>query len=135
MAHSIFFDLSSTYEMRYLWSDILTSPSVFGVIVFAVMALGVVAAPRDRFVRICAVWAAVSAVLFCGVQWGVDESPLFGLYFAWAFLPLFQKGFQFILEKLRWNERIAYGCLLASMFVVNLSTLIHIGKFFRTLFF
>lgn len=132
MAHSIFFCLPSAHGTKYLWADILESPSALGAAAFAVMALGVLSAPRDRFVQICAVWAGICAVLFCGVQWSVHESPLFGLYFAWAFLPLFQKGFQVILEKLRWDERIAYGCLLVPMFVVNLSMLIDIGKFFRS---
>ena len=136
MAHSIFFGLSSTaYETRYFWTDVLESPSVPGVAVFVVMALGAFVNRQDHFTRACAIWVGVSAVLFCAVQWSVDESPLFGLYFAWAFLPLFQKGVQFILEKLRLNERIAYGFLIAAMFVVNLSVLIDIGKFFRTIAF
>lgn len=133
MAHSIIYCLSSTSGTKYLWADVLESPSVLGAVVFAVMLLGVLSSKRERFVRICVVWAAVSVILFCGVRWSVHESPLFGLYFTWAFVPLFQKGFQFILDKLHWNGRIAYSCLLVSMLVVNLSMLIDIGKYLRTL--
>lgn len=133
MAHSVFFFLPSTCETRYMWADVLGSPSVLGAVVFAVMLLGLLSSPRDRFTRVCAVWTVVPVILFCAVKWSVDESPLFGLYFAWAFLHLFRRGFQVILEKLRLNEKIAYGCLIVSMLAVNLSTLIDIGKFLRTL--
>ncbi len=134
MVHGAFLGLSSvSSDEKYLWTDVLNKPSVIGLVILFIAFLGFISNRRDHFARICAVWTVFAAILLCLVQWSVHESPLFSVYFAWALIPLFQNGFQCILEKFHWNERIAYSCILFPMLAVNLTVLIDIGKFLHTL--
>ncbi len=131
MVHSVFLDLSSVVDydkVIYYWPDVLNKPSILGIVISAIVFLGFLMNLKDRFTQICFVWAGVSVILFCVFQWSVIESPLFGIYFAWALISLFQKGFQAILEKFHWKEQTAYCCILFPMLAVNLLLLIDIGK-------
>lgn len=92
-------------------------------------ALGILVSFKEPFTRICCVWLGFSVILFCIVQWCVTGSPLFSILFTWALIPLFQKGFQFIIDKCHWKQNIAYGILLFFILVINIVSLIDIGNF------
>lgn len=131
MVHGSFLGISSESGQQYVWTHILDSVSVLGVILLGVIAVGLVSNWRDRFVRFCAVWVAAGLVLFVGVQWSVQESPLFSLYFSWALIPLFQKGLQFIIDRLHRKDRTVYLALILPMFVINAVQIADIGIFLK----
>lgn len=139
MVHGAFLSSSSVFapnyiqQTSYIWADILNAPSVIGLVLLAVIVLGILTNFKDPFIKLCSIWAGVSVLLFCVFQWSVHESPLFSIYFTWALVSLFQKGFQFLIEKFHWKERIAYCALLFPMLVINIVTLIDIGKFLETI--
>ncbi len=133
MIHGIFLPLSSTRESVYIWTDILDTPSLMGIIIITVAILGAFISYRKPFMRLCTVWMGISILLFGFFQWSVQESPLFSIYFAWAVIPLFQAGFQYIIEKLHWKEQIAYYSILVPMFVINVLNIIDIANFLKRL--
>ena len=131
MVHGSFLGMSSTTDSAYLWTDIMGSLSVFGVIILVVILVGVIVNWKDHFVRICTIWTSCSFLLFIVFHWSVHESPLFSIYFSWAMIPLFQKGIQFIIQKLHWKEKVVYSAILIPMAVVNVLTVIDIGVFLK----
>lgn len=133
MIHGIFLPLSSTRETVYIWTDILNTPSVIGLIIVAIAVLGAFVSNKKPFMRLCTVWMGIAIILFCIFQWSVHESPLFSIYFAWAVIPLFQAGFQYIIEKFHWKEHIAYYSLLIPMFIINVLNIIDIANFLKLL--
>lgn len=133
MAQGIFLPLSSKAGKTYFWTDIIHGISLVGGVIFAIIVIGFLRNYNDRFIRACGVWIAVGVVLFGIFQWGVKESPLFSIYFAWAAIPLFQRGMQSIIQKMRWKERNIYAAILTALLVVNIVAILEIGKFLATL--
>ncbi len=133
LVHGVFLGLTSEAKGDYMWEDILDKPSIVGIVFLAFIILGILVNFREQFVKLCAIWGCVAIILFCVIQWGVYESPLFSIYFAWAFIPMAQKGFQFIIEKLHWKENVAYLSFLIPMFVVNIVNVIDIDNYLRAL--
>lgn len=132
MIHGSFLGLPSVEaEGSYTWSNVLERPSLLGLVLLAILLLGIITNRREPFVQLCALWLGVAVVLFCAFQWSIHESPLFSLYFSWALIPLFQKGFQFLVDRFSWREAIAYRCILFPMLLVNLLVLVDIGLFLR----
>ncbi len=132
MVQGAFLGISSEIgNGKYLWIDVLGKLSLLGVLITAVMAVGIVVGRKQHFLRICTVWTAAALVLFVGVQWSVHASPLFSVYFAWAFLPLFQKGLQWGIERLKLKESVVYGVVFSVMGVINLATMIDIARFLK----
>lgn len=124
--------LNQTRDLSYLWTDNLGSPPAIGLAIIAVIVLGIFVNYKDPFIKLCSVWAGFSIVLFLIFQWSVHESPLFSIYFSWALVPLFQKGFQALVERFHWKERAAYGALLILILAINLATLVDIGMFLES---
>lgn len=129
MVHGMLLPLDAVKEPGYIWADILNTPSMIGVIVLAVMVLGFFVSCQESFSKICFVWTGFSVILICMFQWSTQESPLFSILFTWAWIPLFQKGFQFVIDKCHWKQNIAYGILLIFVFSINIVSLIDIGKY------
>lgn len=132
MVHGAFLSLSSKSGEEYLWADITHSVSLVGCVIFATVIIGLISNYKDKFIKLCAIWMSAGIVLFGIFQWGVKESPLFSIYFAWAAIPLFQKGIQIIIEKMRWKETVVYPSIIATMLTINVLTIIDIGKFLQT---
>mgnify|MGYP006943367000 CR=1 FL=1 len=117
LVHGAFLGISSENSAgKYIWTDVLGKISLLGVIIFVFMVLGVIVSRKEHFTRLCAVWTVSAFVLFVGFQWSVHASPLFSIYFAWAFIPLFQKGLQFVIEKLHLKEKAVYTVLITAIF-------------------
>lgn len=133
MVQGIFLPLASKAGKTYFWTDIIHGISFIGGAILVIIIIGFLRNYKDRFVRACGVWLTVGVVLFGVFQWSVKESPLFSIYFAWAAIPLFQHGVQFIIQKMRWKERNAYAIILTAMLVVNIAAILEIGKFLATL--
>lgn len=129
MIHGIILPLSAQKDWAYIWTDILDTPSIIGIVVLAVAILGFFVTAKDSFSKICFLWLGFSIVLICIVQWSVHESPLFSILFAWAVIPLFQKGFSFIIKKCHWNQYVAYGVLIIPILAINIASMIDIWKF------
>lgn len=122
---------TSTYGPTYVWVDIINNISVLGCVFVVVMMIGVYTCYKNRFIKTCAVWGIISIWLFFVVRWGIWESPLFSIYFSWAFIPMFQKGFQWIINKFNVPEKVAYGSLITAMLVVNFLTVLDINMFMK----
>ena len=123
--------LTSTVDSRYLWTDILSSASLIGILALALALVGIVVNRKEHFVRICAIWLICGLVLFVVFQWSVHASPLFSIYFSWAIIPLIQKGLQFLSEKMHWKEKLVYACVLFPMLIVNVINVMDIGIFLK----
>ena len=132
LVHGAFLGISSENSAgKYIWTDVLGKISLLGVIIFVFMVLGVIVSRKEHFTRLCAVWTVSAFVLFVGFQWSVHASPLFSIYFAWAFIPLFQKGLQFVIEKLHLKEKAVYTVLITAIFALNLVNIIDISIFLK----
>lgn len=129
MIHGIILPLSAQKDWAYIWTDILDTPSIIGIVVLTVAILGFFVTAEDSFSKICFLWLGFSIVLICIVQWSVHESPLFSILFTWAVIPLFQKGFSFIIKKCHWNQYVAYGVLIIPILAINIASMIDIWKF------
>lgn len=129
MIHGVMFPLSAVKGASYCWTDICDTPSFIGAVVLVVTAFGIFVSFREPFYRICLVWLSFSIILFCVIQWSTQESPLFSILFTWALIPLFQKGFQSIIDRQRWKPCIAYGILLGFILMISTVSLIDIGNY------
>lgn len=133
MIHGAFLPLATQHGERYLWTNVTQGASLIGYAILAVLLIGVVAEHKDSFVKLCTVWTAAGFILLGVFQWGVWESPLFSIYFAWALVPLFQKGLQCLVDGLNWREEIFYPVVLTTLLIVNAWALLDIGGFLTTL--
>lgn len=131
MIHGCFLALPSIQNHGYTWQNILENVSCFSVILLAVVLLGAVVGRKEQFIRACTVWLAFAAVFIFVLRWSVHESPLFSIYFSWALIPLFQRGIQFLIDRLHLPERISYSFLLLAMLAVNVAQMVNIGIFLR----
>lgn len=133
LVQGAFIGLSSAVidNSKYLWTNILDDISGLGVVILIVIIIGIIKNKNDCFVKFCTAWSVFAVILFFCVQWSVHESPLFSIYFSWAFIPLFQKGLQSIIDKMKWKEMYFYTIIIISMFVVNVLTMIDIGLFLK----
>lgn len=76
------------YAGRYIWTDATLALNRTGIEVMLIVAVGAVLKRKEYFYRLCAMWAGFAVVMVCVFRWAPDVSPLFGLCFLWAFLPL-----------------------------------------------
>ena len=131
MIQSCFLALPSIQNHGYTWKNILENVSFIAIILLAVVLLGAVVGRKEQFIRTCTVWLVVAAALIFVFRWSVHESPLFSIYFSWALIPLFQRGVQFLIDRLRLPERVSYSFLLITMLAVNVAQLVTIGIYLR----
>lgn len=140
MIHGCFFSLSSVEgtnwcnEPCYTWNGVITGCSVVSVILIVVMLIGFFADRKDNFSKICIIWVVFSVVLFMGAKWSAVESPLFSIYFSWAFIPLFYKGLHFFCRKFHLKEHYVCAAVFATMIIVNTMNIISIGNFLKTFY-
>lgn len=118
--------LPSVSGKTFTWMNITGRFSVFGIIVAGIMLLGLWTDRKNVFTRLCGIWFVAAPILFIVIRWSVDESPLFGLYFSWAFISLFQKGLRFIARKIHWNERMVFAAVSCLMLIANTVNMAHI---------
>ena len=117
----------------YMWGDPLSQVPRLSVLLLALILVGAAVRWKEPFTKYCALWLAGAAVLLIAAQWAIHVSPLFGVYFFWVLIPLFQQGLQFCVEKFRWRERAVYGGVLISMLAVNAAVMLDVAKFLRGL--
>ena len=131
MVQGCFLSLSSeiTSKGKYIWFDIIDKISIIGLIILIIIIIGIIFNHKDRFTKICILWAFISFLLFVLYKWSVHESPLFSIYFSWAFIPLFQKGIQSIINKFKLKENYVYYSIITLMLIINSVDLINIIKF------
>ena len=79
--------------------------------------------------RIAFLWIIFSIVLFVVLNWAPHESPLFGILFSWALIPLFKLGVDWLIKKWGMHKKIVYGVILSVMLMINLAVLPDIHKF------
>ena len=130
MIHGSFLTLDTKINDKYNWVKIMDKVSVIGIIVFVIMMIGALKNRKDKFTQSCVVWTIVSIMLIIVAHWSVHESPLFSLYFLWAFIPLFQKGLDVLIDKFKWNDKYVYYPIIFIMLVINILNMLNILNFF-----
>ena len=129
MVQSSFVALSSTASDRYLWTSVTSDITVFSMALILLMAVGAFSHREEKFVKICSLWSLFSVVLFVGLNWAPHESPLFAVYFSWAFIPLVKCGIDTVTDRFSIHERIVYVVMLSVMLLVNVAALTEIHKY------
>lgn len=134
LVHGSFLGITSHVDgKKYIWVDVLGKASVIGIVIILFMLIGIAVGRKSLFTRMCAVWTVAAAILFIGFQWSVHASPLFSVCYAWAFIPLFCSGADFIAERLKASKKAVYSVIISGMTVINLLNMIEIYQFLKTL--
>ena len=99
-----------------------TGFSIVGIGLLITAIMGFILNRKDKFAKICFIWAMFSFVLLFLLGWGTAENGLFlySFYFGWAFLCLIYKLIESICKK---HEKIQYGIYsiaIITMLLVNL---------------
>lgn len=92
--------------------------TLFGLIVFWVVILGIVKNIKQRDTQFFAFWVGFSFVFVVFIGYGVGCIPLFALYFSWAIVPLFIKGINSIIKK-DVIKNVVYSILALMMIYTN----------------
>ena len=86
-----------------------------------------------KFFRICAAWLVFSFIFVVILGWLPYESPLFGLYFSWAVIPLFKFGADALMKLFNMKPKPIYTVLLCSMLFINIAAMFDIAAFINAL--
>lgn len=105
------------------WDGLLYRVNFLGVLL--IIAILIVMAKRyKRFeVKGAFSWFVFSILLILLAGWSIDESPLFSIYFAWAFVIIFTEFLQIIDEKEKSNGKI-YPVTLIGLLLLNCTTIL-----------
>lgn len=114
---------------RYLWKDLMEHISVIGLVICTVVSIGGIVNRKSMQCKVFITWSLFSLILFIILNWAINESPLFSIYFSWAFIPLFVMGMDYIIEKFKMNFKLVYVIIFILMLIVNVSTLYDIACF------
>lgn len=129
MVHSSFVALSSVASDRYLWTAVTSGITILSMVLILLMVIGAVSHWKERLVRICSLWAVFSVILFVLLNWSPHESPLFAIYFSWAFLPLVKYGVDVLAERLHISTKAAYITMIVAMLFVNIAAMAEIHQY------
>ncbi len=134
MIKNCFFALSScVLDGRYIWTDMMNGFSALSIIIILIILVGVIVKIKDKFFRICAAWLVFSFIFVVILGWLPYESPLFGLYFSWAVIPLFKFGADALMKLFNMKPKPIYTVLLCSMLFINIAAMFDIAAFINTL--
>ena len=123
--------VSSKVNKKYIWTGILDEISYIGVAMFIIMLIGIIKDRKDKFTQICSIWLVFSILLLTVLNWSVHESPLFSIYFSWAFIPLFVKGLDYLINKFNIKEKNVYYPIIGIVGIINIINMINIFMFFN----
>jgi hypothetical protein len=123
--------VSSKVNKKYIWTGILDEISYIGVAIFIIMLIGIIKDRKDKFTQICSIWLIFSILLLTVLNWSVHESPLFSIYFSWAFIPLFVKGLDYLIKKFNIKEKNVYYPIIGIVGIINIINMINIFMFFN----
>lgn len=130
MFHSTFVALPSyTVGRKFLWKHVLDNFQLISLIIIIITLLGVFIKRKEFFSKICLFWILFSFVLFVGLNWSVFETPLFSVYFAWAIIPMFVIGMDYLINKLKLNRIFIYTVFLLLITIVNVTMIFSIYNF------
>lgn len=117
---------------KYLWKGLTTHFSVIGIVIIVISLIGFYAQRKKLIAKISLLWETFAFVLFIILNWSTHESPLFNLYFSWAFITLFVFGIDFILDKIKIDKKKFYNMLFIMILIINTIFLINIYNFLTT---
>ena len=102
-----------------------------GIAIIGLTLLGFILNRKDKFMQICFAWVLFSMLLLGVMGWGVPEDGLvlYSFYFAWAFICLIFKGIEKMLAKVPKIRNTVYGLAIATMLVINVSTIVKMVQF------
>ncbi len=134
MIQSTIVALPSISANTFWWSNVLTLLTPLGVGIFVLIVIGIFVSRKSLFTKLNTSWLIFAFVLFCILNWSVNISPLFNIYFSGATIPLFVEGMDFVIEKLKLNRTITYTLFIVGISVINLSTILSIARFMLHMF-
>lgn len=111
---------SSKVDEKYLWNNIVDSPSYISLGIIVLMLIGAIKKIREKknaYLAFC-IACLFSVVLFVVLNWAVYESPLFSICFSWAIIPLVCAGIDVILEKVNIKDKNRIYIYIPITFVV-----------------
>lgn len=130
MIQNVFVALpSNALNGMYWWDSITTNINILSLVIIAIIIIGIIKNRKSFFVKACAMWTLFSFILFVGLNWSIDGSPLFIIYFSWAIVPLFMMGLEYILEKVKINKKVFYSITLSLITIINIATIMDIINF------
>lgn|GEM_PF-1011798 len=119
MIHSGFIPLESTENGGFvIWRDVNSGWSIIGIMILAIAVFGFVCVRRSKVHQAAMAWCVLSILLFVPLNWCATETPLFHIYFHWAYLLLFMAGMDRLVKWLRFNPKVFYNAASMLMLVV-----------------
>lgn len=97
-----------------------------GVAILIICIIGFICNFKKNSYKIFAYWIAFVFFLYIVIGFSVYNGPLFGLYFNWAFIPLFVAG----IEALFRHTKYAKGVLCAVIAIALIMNVYHFGCLF-----
>lgn len=121
----VFLSSEKTGE-KYLWKDIIKTPSVLGVLIVLISLIGIISNYKMDYSKYLIVWSVFLAILFMILNWSIHESPLFNIYFAWAIIPATILGIEKIFEYFKLNKKVAYYSIISIISIINITSIVQI---------
>ena len=104
-----------------LSDSMISTPSILGIVIFALCISSFVINRKNKFAAIAALWAGISFTLLCIIGWGSAENGMiiYSLYFGWAYLVLMFMILTRLSEKIRLKILIPLVCLATTVILVK----------------
>ena len=98
----------------------ISTPSILGIVIFALCFLSFIINRKNKFAVIAALWAVMSFVLLCIIGWGSAENAMiiYSLYFGWAYTVLLFMLFTRLSKKIRFKLLVPIFCLVMTVVLV-----------------
>jgi len=103
-----------------LSDSMISTPSILGIVIFALCISSFVINRKNKFAAIAALWAGISFALLCIIGWGSAENGMiiYSLYFGWEYLVLMFMLLTRLSEKIRLKILIPLVCLAMTVLLV-----------------
>jgi hypothetical protein len=122
MIGSSFVSITPEYQGdRIWWTGLTTTVNIPAVIVLLICAYIMIRDWRRSDIRASLLWIVFSFVLVYITGWSITESPLFAVYFSWAFMLPVGRGLERLAGRMKDRQIICYACI-AAMAALNAGT-------------
>lgn len=105
---------------KCLWLNLTSRISYIGIDITVVSIIEFFVHRKELMAKMSMVWVMFYLVLFTFLNWIPHESPLFNIYFAWAYIVLFVYGIDYLFEKFKLNKQVSYNLLYIAFTLVNI---------------
>lgn len=118
------------------WRGLNTNFSLISIFLLMCIILIIIMRWHDIKIRICSSFVILSFFMFYLVGWSGKESPLFALYFSWAYLLILDQGLNNLLKKMNCEKfkSCIYSMAILIMISINVPHLFIVIKYARDYF-